>query len=465
MRVKLAPRAAFRQDRDMSRLSPLAPAWKFARRSLRAGLRLVWRLALLGALLGLLGDGAAADRSLRARTIALARPLLYDYVSWEVDALWEKAHQELFGAQAYLDEAAQRPLIAAYLDDLSRAQDLDDTIQRAYAYAVASDPAQTTAALRAERDALRASLAARQPLVESLLEGQVSAVLAEEGFETLGQVLPPVAMHFTALPMLLAVSPRDRIELVVDLNVNPLSVAESAALEARVDQTLGVASLVAPLGGISLYPSMVVEPAARDLPAKLARAIEVTAHEWVHHYLTFYPLGLEYTARAETRILNETTATFFGREIAQRVMARYYPDLPAPVYPSFLHPAPTVAPPPDQPPFNFEQALAATRTRVDELLAAGRVEEAEAYMEAQRRGFVAHGYAIRKLNQAYFAFYGGYQGETGAGGEDPTGRAVEELRALSPDVRAWLRTLRGVTTRAELLAALDAAQKPLARVG
>ncbi len=97
-----------------------------------------------------------------------------------------------------------------------------------------------------------------------------------------------------------------------------------------------------------------------------------------------------------------------------------------------------------------------TRVQVDTLLAAGKIDEAEAYMEARRRVFVANGYAIRKLNQAYFAFYGGYQDEPGAGGTDPTGPAIEELRLLSPDLLAWLQTMRGITTREQLIAAVEA---------
>ncbi len=52
----------------------------------------------------------------------------------------------------------------------------------------------------------------------------------------------------------------------------------------------------------------------------------------------------------------------------------------------------------------------------DELLAAGKIEEAEAYMEARRQVFWDNGYAIRKLNQAYFAFYGAYADVPGGRG-------------------------------------------------
>ncbi len=51
-------------------------------------------------------------------------------------------------------------------------------------------------------------------------------------------------------------------------------------------------------------------------------------------------------------------------------------------------------------------------------------------MELRRQVFVDHGYIIRKLNQAYFAFYGAYaDSPVSAAGEDPVGEAVRELRA------------------------------------
>jgi hypothetical protein len=101
-----------------------------------------------------------------------------------------------------------------------------------------------------------------------------------------------------------------------------------------------------------------------------------------------------------------------------------------------------------------------TRVTVDSLLAQGKIEEAERYMEQRRRLFVAHGYRIRKLNQAYFAFYGGYQSPgTGAGGADPIGPAITEIRQHSPSLRAWLETMRAITSRDQLLAVRDALRR------
>ncbi len=437
-----------------------------SRRLVRRGTRIVWRLLLLLALLGVLGDGSSVDTSLGARVTALARADLFDYVAWETDALWSKADQQLFGVQDYLDDAKGHALVIDYLTRLSDVQDIEDSINRTYADPRVADPAAATAELRAQRDTLRHALAADQPLAEAIIESQVSAVLLDEGFGVLGQVLPPVSMHFTAIPDLLVVSPRDRIAFDVGLDLKPIPVEDQDALETRIDSALDVSSLVVPLGGLSLYPSMILEPTSRDISDKVARAFEVSAHEWAHHYLVFYALGWEYDARVETRIINETTATFFGRAVAQRVMARYYPELRQPVYPSFLNPptasSPTTAAatpanpaccdPDAPPPFDFTRALNSTRVEVDFLLWQGKVKAAELYMQVQQREFARHGYLIRKLNQAYFAFYGGYQGEPGAGGTDPIGPAIEDLLAHRPTLEAFLQTMRHITTRDQLLA-------------
>ncbi len=434
--------------------SSLRQAARSTARGLRRVGRVVWRAALTVALVLALGDGILRDVTLRDRAVTLAQDALFDYVGWEIDALWKKARQELLSVHPYLDEETRQQIARNYLDTLRQARALERQIEAIYTDSGVSDPAAESAALAAERDRLRARLADDQPLAEGIIEGQVSSVLADAGFATLGQVLPPVSMHFSESPTLLVVSPRDRIEMVVDLGLDPLTVEQREALEREIDAALDVSSLIVPLGGISLYPSMIVETDT------LARAFEVTAHEWAHHYLMAFPLGLEYTLHPETRIINETVATFFGRAVAERVMARYYPDVPAPQYPSFLAPAASDATPTEAA-FDYGRALNETRTTVDRLLARGQIAAAEQYMERQRQEFVANGYMIRKLNQAYFAFHGGYQGAPGAGGSDPIGPAVEELLALSPDLDAFLTTVRTITTRDDLLTALNSARAAL----
>jgi hypothetical protein len=91
------------------------------------------------------------------------------------------------------------------------------------------------------------------------------------------------------------------------------------------------------------------------------------------------------------------------------------------------------------------------------LLAEGEVERAEAYMEERRAFFVENGYAIRKLNQAYFAFYGAYADTPGATGDDPVGPTVVALREQSDSLRDFLRRVAPVTSFEQLQEQLEAA--------
>ncbi|MFN8376250.1 MAG: hypothetical protein U0694_25665 [Anaerolineae bacterium] len=383
----------------------------------------------------------------------LVRDFQYDYVGWEVNALAVKAYATLYGLHPFMGEAERSQYVRDYMADLRQAQNIEAQIDRIYADPNVSDPQAESETLRRERDTLRADLRSRQPLVESIMEGQVAAVLTEHGFGLAGQLLPPISAHFTQVPNLLIVSPRDQIRFDVSINLQPMTVDQMDGVERRVEQDQNVSALIVPLGGLALYPSMVLETS--DIPW----ALNTIAHEWLHHYLFFFPLGLSYDFAGEARIINETTARLFGEEVGQMVVQRYYPELyvePAPVSAS----APTTNDtinlallPPLQPRFDFITELGKTRFYVDRMLEAGQVDEAEAYMEQRRALFVANGYGMRRLNQAYFAFYGGYQTATtgGASGGDPIGPAVRAIYDGSSSLLGFIETMREVTTRDQLL--------------
>jgi hypothetical protein len=101
---------------------------------------------------------------------------------------------------------------------------------------------------------------------------------------------------------------------------------------------------------------------------------------------------------------------------------------------------------------------------VDYLLHLGKVVAAEVVMD---QGEVQSG--LRVLNQAWFAFNVGYQGNpviqqqpdgtpilvTSGGGGDPIGAAIYEMRARAGSLKAFLEIMRGISTRAELMTALE----------
>lgn len=376
----------------------------------------------------------------------------FDYVGWELETIGIKLGQAFSGSHAYLSESERTSFVRHYMDDLARVQQLAGEIEALYTDPNVPDPLTASASLRTERDTLRASLRQRQTTAEAILEGQVAQVLVDEGFGLGGQLLPPMAMRFTGRTLLLVTSPRDGIEMEHAMTLEPIPVDQREAIEADILTDHDLSAVIVPIGGMALYPAMIIES------TNLVYLTDTFAHEWLHHYLMFHPLGIEAELGQlpETRIINETTASLFGRAIGRKVMERYYPDL-LPPPPVDTPPPANISPPPDTPPpFDFNAAMHETRTTVDDLLAAGEIEAAEAYMAERRILFWDNGYRIRKLNQAWFAFYGGYQVDgISAGGEDPIGPAVQHMLDTSASLHDWIQTMQTITTREALLAAAD----------
>ena len=98
--------------------------------------------------------------------------------------------------------------------------------------------------------------------------------------------------------------------------------------------------------------------------------------------------------------------------------------------------------------FDFDNEMRLTRVQVDTLLAAGKVDAAEQYMEQRRLEFAKHGYPLRVLNQAYFAFHGSYG--TTAASTSPIGPKLEQLRRRLPDLQTFLQVVRGFATEQDI---------------
>jgi hypothetical protein len=428
----------------------------------RADLRRGWhtfvRVFRVVVLLGLFAasvPGIRPDESgVDYRALGYARGHLFDFVEWEAGALADKAVMAAVGPGRYMTEDERVAAVRQYLAVVGRIDDLEGQIRALYVDPDVADPAAASADLRAERDTLREWQRGRQALAEGIIQAQVAEELADLGFGTGGEVLPPVAIRFTELPTMLILSPRDHIERVGAYPLeHGITVDGMERLENRVDTEMDMSSLVTPIGGLAVWPAMLVETGS------LPTVYEVAAHEWTHHYLAFFPLGFNYGVTPDLVTINETVANIVGGEVGYTVLARYYPDLAGepPDY-APIPPEPAPAEGEEAPVFDFRAEMHATRVRADALLAAGRIDEAERYMEARRRLFVENGYAIRKLNQAYFAFYGSYADEPGAAGADPIGPALRELRYRSASLADFVSAVRGITTRDEVMEALETAR-------
>jgi len=145
--------------------------------------------------------------------------------------------------------------------------------------------------------------------------------------------------------------------------------------------------------------------------------------------------------------------------LGRAFITRFYPEfLPPPPEPQPEQEQAPTEPNPEPPRFDFRAEMHTTRVRADELLAEGKIEEAEAYMEQRRQFFWENGYLIRKLNQAYFAFHGAYNASPssgGAAGQDPVGPAVQSLRSQSDSLAQFLRQISRVTSFDQLQKLLE----------
>jgi hypothetical protein len=107
----------------------------------------------------------------------------------------------------------------------------------------------------------------------------------------------------------------------------------------------------------------------------------------------------------------------------------------------------------DEDTFDFNLFMRQTRQQVDAYLEQGAVDEAETYMEQQRQYLLTQGYYIRKLNQAYFAFYGTYASSSTS--VDPIGEDMRALRAKYNSLAGFLDAADGLTSRQQLADMLE----------
>ena len=397
---------------------------------------------------------------------AFTRSHEFNYEAWTYDAVWLKLQQSALGLPQYIQREDQVALVLESVRLTEALIQAEYQLQIIYTDPNIKDKDQASAHLRAEIEKLTARQQMVQPIAESVIQGQVTQLLSEQNLTFLGQPTPSVLYHVSPLPLNLVISRRDKIEQINAISLQPgIALEDQIKIEDDVARTMAASTLIVPVGGIGAYPTMVMRT------EYFTWQVGVVVHEWVHNFLSLRPLGYNYSATPELRTMNETTASIVENEIGPLLLKRYYPTFSA----SSLDPSTTRSPfgdfagqrlglvawipnislPDDPPPFDFRAEMHITRIRADELLAEGKIEEAEAYMEARRQFFWDNGYAIRKLNQAYFAFYGAYADVPGgAAGEDPVGPAVRALREQSASLADFLITIAKMDSYQDLLDAI-----------
>ncbi|MBV7336984.1 hypothetical protein KFU94_53905 [Chloroflexi bacterium TSY] len=418
-------------------------------------------LMLLVALL-LIGRNGYTAPELRNRAIGTTvTGHLFDFVAWEVRAIREKIGAFFSQPGAEFNGEAGTMLVRDYLERARRMGSLERQLNAILAGQSANeretaetDTTPDAEILQREWEELRIQQQTDRPAVEQVIQQLVASEIISAGVTVAGRPFPPVLFTFSEPPKKMVVSPRDRIETIHGRMLDPeIDLATIERAEETIYDEQDLSAYITNIGGLGAFPTMVVDRAS------LAWVLSTVAHEWTHNYLTFFPLGFNYATSSEFVIMNESVAEIVGNEVGDRVLARYFPDL-VPLPPTTV-PAQDASsehhandesvdelPLDEEPPFDFRTEMRTTRLEVDRLLAEGKIDEAEAYMEERRLLFVENGYPLRVLNQAYFAFHGSYV--TSPAASDPIGPKMEQLREQLPDLLTFLQTVRSFTSAADI---------------
>lgn len=399
-------------------------------------IKLVVTVSLL--LACLLGGSCTLPRDFDSCLRSIVKPYRFSVMKWEFWSIPREVNQLISGKYKLPDDEVNT--VTDYFATAERIKTLKSEIDAINVGNKEGD----LASLEAELNRLQERKTSLEKTVEKIIEKQVTENLAQQGifnpidkYIRLRVTFPPVNFTFEKPPYLLVISPRDRIESMREIALQPsISLKEIEDIEAKVDE-LGVSSLVVELGGYSAYPSFVTSDAS------LRYTIDAAAEEWVHQYLVFKPLGFLYLLdligvhrNYDIATMNETLAGIVSKEISAIICEQYYPQ----------HKNETNQV--SDSGFDFNQEMRNIRKTVDNYLVQGEIEQAEAFMEQKRQYLASKGHFIRKLNQAYFAFHGTYADRPAF--ISPIGVELKNLRSHSASLKDFLDTVAAMTSRQNL---------------
>ena len=270
------------------------------------------RWVVLALLPLLLVFGAASDTFTLNPVQRVALPYRYSITGWEV---WNLADKWLHKLSVLLPGRGKSD--SEKRDDLYRYFDLGrelltarDALNRAM-----SDPsAGGVASLEEEVELIAGERSVLRDGVEETIESALSTAIRESGLSRWERfVFPPVDIRLAGPPIVLLTSPRDRIDRQHEVLMEPdISLVVRERLEDSLMAEHDVAAISFQVGGLAAYPASVLDIIPLD------DTFRASAHEWVHHYMAFRPLGQKMFTSAEMVTLNETLADIVGREIGDR---------------------------------------------------------------------------------------------------------------------------------------------------
>ena len=285
------------------------------------------------------------------------------------------------------------------------------------------------------------NLIKQKNLIRNRVEGYIESLLTEQiRIQKLSIkdifVWPPVDFRIDSPPKLLVVSPRDKIlRLDEELINSSILTEEMSLIEDSITKNKNLSAVVLQTGGLATYPSIVPSNVS------LLNLLETVSHEWLHSYLIFFPLGRAYFSDGQMLTINETLANMFGKELA---LEMYLKITDKDNNTDNITSEGNDDQEKKEPVFSYNKHMQKTRIKTEELLSEGKIIEAEKYMEDRRLDLNKYGYNIRKINQAYFAFYGSYADSPQS--ISPIYKQLQDLREKRLNIGELVNEIKNIST-------------------
>ena len=373
------------------------------------------KLVFLGLVVALVLLGTVQGSDSFSHADVAVAPYKYSLLRWEVSNFLDKWVNKFHNVLPWNSEPSREARIVQAQEFF----DLIAEIRELERGTMDEEAAGRIEELRQWRDDLQTD-------VEETIESEISSILVQEGFSSrIGVIFPPVDTVFSDSPGALIISPRDRIAQTSSTLMKPgISGELRGELEDLIYQDEEVSALIVSTGGVATYPSVIT------ISGNLRDALEIAAHEWLHHWFFFQPLGQHFWDNADMTTLNETAASIGGELIGDRAFTAMTGEV-------VTHERSSELADPEE--FDIKAEMRETRLTAEELLADGKIDEAESYMEERRQFLDDNGIYIRKINQAFFAFYGSYA--TGSASVSPIGEQLDELHGGTESLEEFLKTV------------------------
>jgi len=368
----------------------------------------------------------------------ITEPFRYNLIKWETSHFFDK------WVYAYRFRNNEGESVLAnkntYLTDFSELSRNIKVLENELSSLLSSvDQANTKelTSIRNELVGLKLSQSYLEPYVERIYEQTINEALVDLGvIDQIGPFnWPPVDFAFEKGALLLVMSPKNKIERLDDVLLKPnIELLSQIQIENAVESSdPNLSALIIRIGGLATYPSQ-VSPYLSPL-----NTLEMIAHEWAHHWLFFRPLGKKWWAGGDIRTINETVAGIVGSEVSAQANSKLE-----------IKSVTSSQTQPSKIDFDFRGFMLDTRLKLEDLLDKGLVKESEDWLEKRRTKLLDHGIEIRKLNTAYFAFYGSYAADPRSGEKSPLLEQIEKVRSNSSDLANFLEVISQVTTAEEL---------------